>query len=85
MSGLVVTIIWILVISAVGMLPRAYHWRFGLPMLMLFPFVLGYLAWDTGIYWALALVAAWVSIYRYPLKYFGLAMMRKVTGRKADQ
>ncbi|MDA0222995.1 MAG: DUF2484 family protein [Proteobacteria bacterium] len=81
--SLLVTIAWILVVSFVGMLPRDYHKRFGFPMLILFPFVLGYLAWDMGLYWALALLAAALSIFRYPAKYYGLALWRKLTGRPA--
>jgi len=85
MSGLFVAVGWIILISGVGMLPRRFHWRFGLPMLVLFPVVLAYFAWDTGPYWGLALFVAALSIYRYPVKHFGLALYRKVTGKAADQ
>jgi len=82
-TSLVITIIWVLAVSCVGMLPRDYHKRLGFPMLALFPFVLGYLAWDLGPYWALALLAAAASIFRYPAKYYGLALWRKLAGRPA--
>ncbi len=79
--SLIVTIVWILVISAIGMLPMRFHKRLGFPMLMLFPFVLAYLAWDLGVWWALALFAGALSIFRYPARYFGLIAWRKLTGK----
>jgi uncharacterized protein DUF2484 len=82
--SLIVTIIWILVISTVGMLPQRFHKRLGFPMLALFPFVLGYLVVDMGLWWALALFAGALSIYRYPARYYGRALWRKVRGRAAE-
>ncbi len=81
--SLIVAIIWVLVISFVGMLLGPQHKRFGFPMLALFSFVLVYLAWDTGIFLALGLFVAALSIYRYPARYYGLAMSRKLTGKSA--
>jgi len=82
-GGLAVTILWVLLISGVGMMPRDWHWRLGLPMLLLFPFVLGYLAWDMGIYWGLALLVAALSIYRYPARYYGIALWQRLTGDRS--
>ncbi|MFQ5438768.1 MAG: DUF2484 family protein, partial [Paracoccaceae bacterium] len=65
-GALVATIAWVLAISAVGFLPRANHKRFGFPLLFIFPFVLFYLGWQMGVFWALGLVIAALSIYRYP-------------------
>ena len=47
-GGLLPTILWVLLISAVGMLPQRFHKRFGFPLLALFPFVLAHLAWAMG-------------------------------------
>jgi len=74
--SLILTILWVLVISFVGMLPMRFHKRLGFPMLALFPFVLGYLAYDTGVWWAVGLFAAGLSIYRYPAKYYGLRLWK---------
>lgn len=84
-DGLAVTVLWVLVISGVGMLPRRFHWRFGFPMLMLFPLVLAYLAYDKGMWWALGLCVAALSIYRYPAKHYGLALLRKATGKPSAE
>lgn len=81
-ASLWVTILWILVISFVGRLPMRFHKRFGFPLLFLFPFVLGYLGWEMGAFWALGLFVAGLSIYRYPARYFGLALWRRVSGAK---
>jgi len=82
-ASLLVTIGWVLAISFVGMLPRSQHRRFGFPLLALFPFVLFYLGWQMGIYWALGLLAAGVSIFRYPARYFGRILWHKLTHRDA--
>jgi len=47
-------------------------------MLALFPFVLIYLGWEMGAWWAIGLFAAALSIYRYPARYYGLALWRKL-------
>jgi hypothetical protein len=78
-----VTIGWILVISAIGMLPMRFHKRFGFPMLFLFPFVWGYLAWDLGFWWALALFVGALSIFRYPARYYGRMAWSKLRGNAA--
>ncbi|GEM_PF-1425243 len=77
---LLVTIIWVLVISVIGMLPMRFHWRFGLPMLLLFPVILLWLGWSMGIWWALALLAGALSIYRYPARHYGRMLWRKLRG-----
>ena len=78
--SLIVTMVWILAISLVGMLPRSFHKPLGFPMLVLFPAVLIYLAVDTGPWWALALFAAGLSIFRYPARYYGRFLWRKLRG-----
>jgi len=81
--SLIVTILWVLVISLIGMLPMRFHKRLGFPMLAIFPFVLVYLAYDTGIWWAVGLFAAGLSIYRYPAKYYGRKVWSRLTGRRS--
>ena len=76
------TIGWVLVISAVGMLPMRFHKRFGFPMLALFPVVLAYLGWEMGVWWAVGLFAAALSIYRYPARYYGRMVWHKLTGER---
>lgn len=81
--SILVTIIWILVVSAVGMMPRAFHKPFGFPLLAMFPVVLVYLGWEMGFFWALGLFLAGLSIFRYPARYYGLALWRKLRGQSA--
>lgn len=83
--SLLTTIGWILVVSLVGMMPRSQHKKFGFPLLALFPVVLGFLAWELGFWWALGLFLAALSIYRYPARYYGLALWRKITGKVAAE
>lgn len=80
--SLMATILWVLVISMVGMLPMRFHWRFGLPMLCLFPAVVLWLGWSMGHWWALALLVGALSIYRYPARHYGRKLWAKVTASK---
>ncbi len=84
-TSLLVTIAWVLVVSLVGMLLSKFHKRFGFPLLAMFPFVLVYLGWETGFFWALGLFVAALSIFRYPARYYGRALWRKVSGGPAKQ
>lgn len=80
MTGALAAILWVLAVSTVGMLPRKWHPRLGLPMLVLLPFVLWGLAADLGVWWAVGLFVGALSIFRYPAKYFGLYLWHRVTG-----
>jgi len=82
--SLLLMIAWVLSVSLVGMLPRVLHKRLGFPLLALLPFLLADVGWELGIWWALGLTAAALSIYRYPAKYYGLRLLAKLTGRAAD-
>lgn len=79
-ASVAVTIVWVLVISGVGMLPMRFHWRLGFPMLLLFPLVLIYLGWEMGIWWSVGLFAAALSIYRYPARHYTRKLWHKVKG-----
>lgn len=79
--SLIAAIVWVLIISGIGMLPRRFHPYLGLPMLALLPFLLAYIAYDAGPYWALGLLIGAISIFRYPLRYFGRLAWRKLRSR----
>ncbi len=83
--SLLATIFWVLAVSLVGMMPRTQHKRFGFPLLAMFPFLLAFVAFELGLWWALGLFAAGLSIYRYPARYYGLALWRKLTGKPAAE
>lgn len=72
------TIVWVLMVSFVGMLPRRFHKRFGFPLLLAFPIVVILLWRELGWIWGMALILAGLSIYRYPARYYGLALLRRL-------
>jgi hypothetical protein len=80
MTGALAAILWVLAVSGVGMMPRKWHPRLGLPLLVLLPVVLWGLAADLGPWWAVGLFVGALSIFRYPAKYFGLFLWRKLRG-----
>lgn len=78
---LIGAVIWVLAVSAVGMGPRRYHKRLGFPLLILFLPLLIWLWVGAGPGWALGLLAGALSIYRYPARYYGRALLERLRGR----
>ncbi len=73
--------VWVILISLVALMPYPQHRPYALAMLVLFPFVLGAVAWEFGWLWALLLFLGAASIYRYPLIFLVKWLRRKVRAR----
>ena len=75
--SLLAAALWVLAISAIGLAPQRFHKPLGLPMLALFLPLVAWVAWDTGRWWALALLAGGLSIFRHPLRWAGRRLARR--------
>lgn len=73
--------VWVILISLVALMPYPQHRPYALAMLVLFPSVLGAVAWEFGWLWALLLFLGAASIYRYPLIFLVKWLRRKVRAR----
>lgn len=62
--------IWVLLASVTAMLPMRRQYVPGVTLLVLAPVLIGWLGYDFGWVWAAAGLAAFVSMFRNPLKYF---------------
>jgi hypothetical protein len=71
--------IWILAAAAVAMLPMKRQMVPGLTLLVMAPFLLGWIGWVHGWVWVFVGVFAFVSMFRNPLIYF----VRRALGRPA--
>lgn len=71
--------LWILCAAIVAMLPMKRQMAPGLALLVVAPFLLGWIGWVHGWVWVLVGTLAFVSMFRNPLLYF----LRRALGRPA--
>ena len=62
--------LWILAAAVVAMLPMRLQMKPGLALLIIAPFLLGWIGWVHGWIWVFAGTFAFVSMFRNPLRYF---------------
>ncbi|MFK7746495.1 MAG: DUF2484 family protein [Roseobacter sp.] len=63
-------VLWVLASSVVAMLPMRHQYVPGVMLLVAAPFLIGWIVVSLSWWAALAALAAFVSMYRNPLKYF---------------
>jgi hypothetical protein len=68
--SLILAFLWVVASALTAMLPMKRQIFTGLPLLIAAPFILGYLGYQYNIWVVLAGLAAFVSMFRHPLKYF---------------
>lgn len=75
--ALTLACLWVLVSAIVAMLPLRFHWRFGLPLLILSIPLTAFVGYTHGWIWTVVILLAVGSMYRNPLRYF----LNKARGR----
>ncbi|MCF2870217.1 DUF2484 family protein [Octadecabacter sp. G9-8] len=71
MSWSVITAaIWVFAATGTALLPMRYQYVPGITLLILAPLLILWLGSDFGWGWGVAALAAFVSMFRNPLKYF---------------
>nr|WP_281496015.1 DUF2484 family protein [Marivita sp. S6314] len=73
-------ILWVFASTVVAMLPMRWQYVPGVALLLAAPVLIGLIGQAVGIWPALAGLAAFVSMYRNPLKYF----WKKLTGQQVE-
>lgn len=68
--ALILACLWVLASACVAMLPLRFHWRFGLPLLILSIPLTGFVGYTHGWIWTVLILLAVASMYRNPLRYF---------------
>ena len=76
---LILLAIWVMIASGVAFLPMKYQRLIGLPLLIAALILIIWIARLHGIWWALAGLFAFVSMFRKPLMYFLRKAMGKTT------
>lgn len=67
--SLIIACCWVLAATVTAMLPMRRQFLPGLALLLAAPLLIGAIGWDYGWIPALAALAAFVSMFRNPLRY----------------
>lgn len=68
--ALTLACLWVLASAIVAMLPMRFQWPLGFPLLLLSIPLVAFVGYTHGWIWTLVILAAVVSMYRNPLRYF---------------
>ena len=68
--SLILAFLWVVASTITAMLPMRRQFIPGITLLIATPFLLAYLSYDFGMWVGLIGFAAFVSMFRNPLKYF---------------
>ncbi len=78
MSPAIITAcLWVLAAAATAMLPMRRQYAPGITLLVIAPFLIGWLAWTHGVWIGVAAALAFLSMFRNPLIYFAKKAMGK--------
>lgn len=77
--SLILAALWALTANVLAMLPsRDNHWRRAYALIAVGIPILGYVTYENGPWWGLAVLAAGMSVLRYPVIYLGRWLRRVV-------
>lgn len=77
--ALTLVCIWVIASALVAMLPMRFQWPFGFPLLVASIPLLGFIASTHGWIWTMVILAAVLSMYRNPLRYFAKRVLGRAT------
>jgi len=69
--------LWALIACMLGLAPRRFHWPAAIALISTGIPLLGLVTWQMGPWWGLALLAAGVSVLRWPVFYAGRWVRRR--------
>jgi hypothetical protein len=78
--SLLLASLWVVAATVTALLPMRRQYVPGVTLLVLAPFLLGYIGWQHGFWIAALGLAAFVSMFRNPLRY----LWRRARGEKPE-
>lgn len=77
--SLILAALWALTANVLAMIPsRDNHWRRAYALIAVGIPILGYVTYENGPWWGLAVLAAGMSVLHYPVVYLGRWLRRVV-------
>lgn len=81
-TSLILACIWLLVANVVAMLPtKDAHWTSAYVLIAVGLPLVGFVIYENGLFWGLAVLVAGAWILRWPVRYLGRWIRRKVIER----
>ncbi len=77
--------LWAIAATITALLPMRYQFPPGLTLLILAPFLIGFITYEHGIWLGLAALAGFLSMFRRPLIYFGKKALGIPVIRPSDE
>ena len=68
--SVIIAIAWVFVATGTALLPMRRQFIPGVTLLFLAPVLIVWLGYDFGWWWSVGAAAAFISMFRNPLKYF---------------
>lgn len=68
--ALIAAALWVLAATLTALLPMRRQYAPGITLLVLAPVLIAWIGWTHGFLWGLLALAAFVSMFRNPLRYF---------------
>jgi hypothetical protein len=78
--SLVLACVWALLATAIAVLPRRTHWPGAVGLIATGIPLVGYVTWENGPFLGLLVLAAGVSVLRWPLLFLGRWVLRLLRG-----
>ncbi|MCZ0811969.1 MAG: DUF2484 family protein [Pseudomonadota bacterium] len=76
--SLILACVWAIVANLLAMIPsRDNHWRRAYVLIVVGVPILGYVTYQNGPWWGLAVLIAGMSILRWPVVYLGRWLVQK--------
>ena len=73
--ALTLACIWVIASAIVAMMPMRFQWPLGFPLLVASIPLIGFVGYTHGWIWTLVILAAVLSMFRNPLRYFAKRLM----------
>lgn len=78
-TSLILALVWLLVANVLAMLPsRDNHWRRAYLLIAVGIPLLGYVTYENGPFIGLVVLAAGMSVLRWPVRYLGRWVLRRL-------
>ncbi|MBZ4021837.1 hypothetical protein CKO11_05100 [Rhodobacter sp. TJ_12] len=66
--SLVAACLWVVVASVIALGPQRYHWPAAWGLIAVGVPILGWVTWQNGAIWGLVVLAAGLSVLRWPVR-----------------
>ena len=79
--SLIVALLWLVAANVIGLLPtKDQHWRAAYVLIAVGIPILGWVTYENGPIWGMAMAAGGVSVLRWPVYFLARWVKRKVKG-----